>query len=74
MSQVPSRLVAEASREKAGEGMWLGCLLALWAMAMVVFAFFLAVGLIIEAPWLLLVPALLTAWRWLRTLPTGRTK
>jgi hypothetical protein len=54
--------------------MWLGCLLALWAMAMVAFAFFLAVGLIIEAPWLLLVPALLTAWRWLRTLPTGRTK
>jgi hypothetical protein len=46
--------------------MWLGCLLTLWAMAVVAFVFLLAVGLVMETPWLLLIPALLIAWRWLR--------
>ena len=52
--------------------MWLGCLLALWAMALVAFVFLLSVGLIIEAPWLLLIPATWVAWRWLRSARVER--
>ena len=52
--------------------MWLGCLFALWAMVMVAFAFLLVVGLIIEAPWLLVVPAVLIGWRWHRALQANR--
>ena len=52
--------------------MWLGCLLALWAMALVAFVFLLSVGLIMEAPWVLLIPATWVVWRWLRSTRVGR--
>ena len=52
--------------------MWLGCLFALWAMVMVAFAFLLAMGIIIEAPWLLVVPAVLIGWRWVGTVRADR--
>ena len=46
--------------------MWVGCLLALWTTIVVVVLILLVLGLVIEHPWLLLVPALVLAWRWLR--------
>ena len=52
--------------------MWLGCLFVLWAMFMAAVAFLFAVGLFIEVPWLLLVPAVLIGWRWVRKLQAGR--
>ena len=52
--------------------MWLGCLLALWATAMVLFVFLLAMGLFIEYPWLLLIPTLAFAWRWRRAVHAER--
>lgn len=53
--------------------MWLGCLFALWAIVMAGVAFLFAVGLVIEVPWLLLIPAVFIGWRWVRTLQAGRS-
>jgi cytochrome c-type biogenesis protein CcmH/NrfF len=43
--------------------MWLGCLLALWVIGLLGFAFLLGLALIWEAPWLTLGLVALVWWR-----------